>query len=82
MELTKEYFDEQLKNAVAPLATKADVREGVEELARVIANTVATPMQEHFDQLHSELSMRERLEHVESDLYKIKMHLHISNETA
>jgi hypothetical protein len=42
MELTKEFFeqtlDKKLKDAVAPLATKQDVREGVEELARMVAD--------------------------------------------
>jgi hypothetical protein len=41
-ELTKEFFertlDQKLKDAVAPLATKLDVREGVEELARMVAD--------------------------------------------
>jgi hypothetical protein len=41
-------------------------------------NTVALPMQQHFEQLHSELSVRERLEHVESDLRQIKLQLHIN----
>jgi hypothetical protein len=42
MELTKDFFeqtlDKKLKDAVAPLATKQDVREGVEELARMVAD--------------------------------------------
>ena len=46
MELTKEHFDQAIKGlatrdelhtAVAPLATKHDVREGVEELARMVS---------------------------------------------
>lgn len=74
MELTQEYFDKQLKN----LATKQDiaevkqsVTEAVEELARIIGETVAIPMQEHFNQLHEELPMRDRIEHLESDMQKI-----------
>lgn len=87
MELTKEYFDEQLnilatKDDLKPLATKEDVRteikKGVGELAAIIAKTIAVPMQQHFDQLHDELTVRARVTQLESDLQKIKLALHIS----
>ena len=81
MELTQEHFDEQLKN----LATKQDIAEvtqsvtdAVDELARIIGETVATPMQEHFNQLHEELTMRSRIEHLETDMQKIKLALRIN----
>ncbi len=34
-QLTKEYFDKALKDAVNPLATKADLKDQTEELARI-----------------------------------------------
>lgn len=84
MELTQEYFDSVVKNLATqndlkPLATKSDVTDAVDELARLIGDTVAIPMQQHFEKLHGELSMRERLEHVETGLREIRMALHISS---
>ncbi len=84
MELTQEYFDSVVKNlatqnVLKPLATKSDVTDAVDELARLIGDTVAIPMQQHFEQLHGELSMRERLENVETGLREIKMALHLSS---
>ena len=34
-QLTKEHFDKALKDAVNPLATKADLKDQTEELARI-----------------------------------------------
>ncbi len=60
MELTKEYFDQRLKNlvtkddlkdALKDMATKQDVRDAVEELARVISTTIANPMEQWFARL-------------------------------
>jgi uncharacterized protein YicC (UPF0701 family) len=88
-ELTKEYFDQHLKaintrmdglatkEDLKPLATKHDVREGVEELARIIANTVANPMEERFAKLESRIDVTERVQHLETDMQKIKEALHI-----
>ena len=51
MQLTQEHFDQQ----IAKLATKEDVhhevREGVEDLARIIADTIAMPFTKRFDRL-------------------------------
>jgi hypothetical protein len=58
-------------------AVEKKITDSVDDLARIIAKTVAIPMQQHFEQLHSELSVRERMEHVESDLRKVKMQLRI-----
>ena len=96
MEITKEYFDQQLgtlnhwlgkidqrmdgmatKADLKPLATKQDVREGVEELARIIAATVANPMEQHFAEVKAELAMHQRVRQLENDMRKIKEALHL-----
>ena len=80
---------EDLKQAVAPLATKLELtaqtkelkvfaREQTEELARIIANTVAAPMQNHFEELKDELEVREEVQTLKRDMLKIKQALHIS----
>jgi hypothetical protein len=69
MELTKEYFDEQIKN----LATKADIRDAVEELAR-ITNA-------GFDDVQKRLDVTERVQKIETTLErkfgKLEEALHI-----
>ncbi len=65
------------KTDLRPLATKADVREGVEELARIIATTVAKPMEQHFAELKAELAMHQRVQRLENDINKIKAALHL-----
>jgi hypothetical protein len=65
------------KTDLKPLATKIDVREGVEELARIIATTVAGPMEQHFAQVKAELAMHQRVQQLENDMNKIKAALHL-----
>jgi hypothetical protein len=86
-ELTQEYFDSVVKNlttkddlqkAIAPLATKADVLEGVEELARNIATTVVEPMELHFQQIDRELDMYKEVKRLKADMERIKEALHLS----
>lgn len=100
MELTKEYFDQQLRNLATkqdlesfatkddlkglatkedlkPLATKQDVREGVEELARIVADTVATPMEEGFARLESLMDVRLAVQTLQLDMRRIKEALHL-----
>jgi hypothetical protein len=73
-ELTKEFFeqtlDKKLKEAVAPLATKQDVRDGVEELARMVS-TGFEDIQERLD-VHKLIQVHER------KLQKIEEALHIT----
>jgi hypothetical protein len=73
-ELTKEYFeqtlDKKLKDAVAPLATKQDVREGVEELARMVSNG--------FEDIQSRLDVQKLVQAHERKLQKIEEALHIT----
>ena len=68
-ELTKEYFDQSLKN----LPTKQDVRtmieKGVEDLA-IIVN-------KGFEDMSERLDVRERTAALEKDMARIKEALHI-----
>jgi len=57
MELTKEYFDEGLRTLETNLSKKID--DQTEQLARIIADTVATPMEQHFADLKDYLEVRE-----------------------
>jgi hypothetical protein len=59
-----------LEKAVAPLATKEDVREGVEELARMVSAG--------FDDIRDRLDVRERVSRVEHNLQRIAKELHIN----
>jgi hypothetical protein len=79
-ELTKEYFEQTLKaalkSAVAPLATKSDVRDAVEELARITSAGFART-EERFDELETRLDMRERIKNFERKFQKLEEALHI-----
>src|SRR4051794_33049968 len=79
MELTQEYFDQQLKN----LATKEDVRRevqaGVEQMARIISETVAEPMEKHFAEHTEQLNVRGEVEELKRDVQQIKAALHLSS---
>lgn len=88
MEFTKEYFDQKFKQSderfeklmtflQENMATKADLREAVEELARLTAETVANPMEQHFAEVKAELAMHQRVRQLETDMRKIKEALRI-----
>ncbi len=60
MELTKEYFEQHLdktldnfavKYDLANMATKQDVQNAIDELASIIAETIANPMEERFQKM-------------------------------
>jgi hypothetical protein len=73
-ELTKEFFeqtlDKKLKDAVAPLATKQDVRDGVEELARMVSVG--------FEDIQGRLDVHKLIQVHERKLQKIEEALHIT----
>lgn len=54
-ELTKEYFDEQLKAQTKELKQFAE--DQTDALARLIATTVAEPMERHFEKIDKELDV-------------------------
>lgn len=79
MELTQEYFDSVVKNLatkddIKPLATKSDVTDAVDELARVVGEGFLAERQ----YLEERLDVRERVQQIETDLRRIKTALHIS----
>jgi hypothetical protein len=73
MELTKEHFDQVVKG----LATKQDIRDGVDELARIIAETIAAPFTERFDDLEKRLDVTEQIKLFERKFQKLEEALHI-----
>jgi len=78
MELTKEYLDEALKAAVAPLATRKDLEAQTEELARMIADTIATPFTKRFDQLEELLEVKQDVLTLKRQMAEIRSALHLS----
>lgn len=92
MELTKQYFDEQLgrlNQRFDDVATKKDLQEQTKELkqfaeeqtdalARIIATTVAEPMQRHFEKLDKELDVYAEVKQLKADMERIKEALHLS----
>jgi transketolase len=57
---------------------KAFAKEQTEELARIIADTVATPMEQRFAKLEARQDVAERVKALETDMRQIKAALHIS----
>ncbi len=83
MELTQDYLDKQLKM----LATKEDIKaafesqtkdlksyadQQTETLARIIASTVADPMERHFTDLKDLLQIKEIVERHEREIERLK----------
>jgi hypothetical protein len=76
MELTQEHFDQGLRTLETNLSRKID--DQTEQLARIIADTVATPMEQHFADLKDYLEVREEVQMLKVDIQRIKEALHIS----
>lgn len=76
MELTREYFDEQLKAQTKELKQFAE--EQTDALARVIATTVAEPMERHFEKTDKELDVYAEVKQLKADMERIKDALHLS----
>jgi 16S rRNA C967 or C1407 C5-methylase (RsmB/RsmF family) len=76
MELTKEYFDEQLKAQTKELKQFAE--EQTDALARIIATTVAEPMERHFEKIDKELDVYAEVKQLKADMERIKKALHLS----
>ena len=78
----EQVLDKKLKAAVAPLATKEDVhrevREGVEDLARIIADTIATPFTQRFDRLEKLLQVEQDVDTLKRQMLEIRSALHLS----
>lgn len=94
MELTQEYFDTQLKGLatkddIKNMATKDDLASQTRELkefaedqtdvlARIIATTIAEPMERHFQSVGKELDVYAEVKELKADMKKIKEALHLS----
>ena len=80
-QLTQESFErilqDRLQEAVAPLATKQDVREAVGELARITSSGFART-EERFDEVEKRLDVHELFEMHERKFKKLEEALHIS----
>ena len=78
MELTKEYFDEQLKK----LATKDDLKtqtKELEEYTNDVAATILEAVDAGFNRVNRRLDGRDkRLEKVEGELSEMKGALHLT----
>lgn len=74
--VTQEILDDKLRLQTEEL--KQFSRQQTEELAAIIANTIATPMQTHFDELPEELSAGDRLIRLERSVQEIRTALHLS----
>ena len=88
MELTKEYFDKAIKG----LATKKGLELGLEqteqriirridesqeELARIIANTVANPFTKRFEHLEEQLVVKNDVQVLKHQMKEIRSALHL-----
>jgi 16S rRNA C967 or C1407 C5-methylase (RsmB/RsmF family) len=76
MELTREYFDEQLNAQTKELKQFAE--EQTDALARIIATTVAEPMERHFEKIDKELDVYTEVKQLKADMERIKEALHLS----
>ena len=78
MELTKEYFDEQIKK----LATKDDLKTHTKELEDYtdqVAATILESIDAGFQRVHRRLDARDkRMEHVEGDLKEMREGLNLN----
>jgi uncharacterized protein YqgV (UPF0045/DUF77 family) len=78
LEAIEQLLDKKLDEKLAPLATKADVENAVEHLARIVAETVADPFTKRFDDLEKKIDVTDQLKTFERKFKKIEEALHIS----
>lgn len=87
MELTKEHFDQTLTTLYKKFDIKIDdqtkdlkayAEEQTEELARIIASTIAEPMERHFEKIDKELDVYAEVKQLKADMERIKEALHLS----
>ncbi len=89
----EQMLDQKLKAAIAPLATKEDVRTAVqasearvvkriddaqEELAHIIADTVAAPLTQRLDRLEKLLQVEQDVETLKRQMVELRSALHLS----
>jgi hypothetical protein len=77
-QLSEERFEEILAQRLAPLATKQDIREAVEDLARITADTIAAPFTKRFDRLEELLEVKEDVQVLKHQMAEIRSALHLT----
>jgi hypothetical protein len=76
MELTKEHFDQSLAGSEKRIIKRID--EAQEELARIVADTIATPFTKRFDELEGMLEVKEEVQTLKRQMAEIRSALHLS----
>jgi hypothetical protein len=76
--LTEERFEQILTEKLAPLATKSDLHQAVEELARIVGDTIAGPFSKRFDRLEELLEVKEDVLTLKRQMLEIRSALHLS----
>jgi hypothetical protein len=92
-ELTKEYLDKAISNLATKADVRDEVRSVVEasekrivkrideteeELARIIADTVAVPFTQRFDRLEKLLQVEQDVETLKRQMTELRSALHLS----
>jgi hypothetical protein len=78
LEAIEQMLDKKFDEKLAPLATRGDVREAVDELAGIIADTIATPFTKRFDRLEELLEVKEDVLTLKQQMREIRSALHLS----
>jgi hypothetical protein len=81
MELTQEYFEEVLTQKLAATEKRIIKRidEAQEELARIVADTIAAPFTARFDRLEELLLVKEDVQTLKRQMSEIRSALHLSS---
>ena len=81
MELTKEYFDKVLTQKLE--ATEQHIIKRIDdaqdELARIVADTIAAPFTARFDQLEELLEVKEDVLTLKHQMLEIRSALHLTS---
>jgi len=77
MQLTKEHFDESLAASEKRIIGRID--DAQEELARIVADTIAAPFTKRFDQLEELLKVKEDVQTLKRQMTEIRSALHLSS---
>jgi hypothetical protein len=76
MELTKEHFDQSLATSEKRIVKRID--EAQEELARIVADTIADPFTKRFDKLEELLDVKDDVQTLKRQMAEIRSALHLS----
>jgi hypothetical protein len=76
MELTKEHFEQTLAATEKRIIKRID--DAQEELARIVADTVAAPFTERFERLEELLKVKDDVETLKLQMVEIRSALHLT----